>query len=114
MARPYLQFVKVYTEQEKKTMWICKPADSSRGRGIFIISDIGELEYDCNYVVQRYVDRPLLLGGYKFDLRLYVVVKSMHPLTVGGTLCLSRIHVHRYTLYIVVQSMHPGHGGYDM
>jgi len=30
---PYLQFVKVYTEQEKKTMWICKPADSSRGQG---------------------------------------------------------------------------------
>jgi tubulin polyglutamylase TTLL2 len=24
----------------------------------------------------------LLLGGYKFDLRLYVVVKCMHPLTV--------------------------------
>ena len=60
----------------------CGQRHLRRGRGIFIIADVNELEYDCNYVVQRYVDRPLLLGGYKFDLRLYVVVTSMHPLRV--------------------------------
>ena len=54
-----------YGRGQRKTLWICKPADSSRGRGIFIISDVNELEYDCNYVAQRYVDRPLLLSGYK-------------------------------------------------
>ena len=31
LPNEYLKFVKMYTEQEKKTMWICKPADSSRG-----------------------------------------------------------------------------------
>lgn len=62
--------------------WICKPVDLSRGRGIFIFQDIKELVYDSSVIVQRYVSSPLLISGYKFDLRIYVCVKSFHPLTV--------------------------------
>ena len=32
--------------------------------------------------MQRYVRNPLLIGGYKFDLRLYVCVPCFHPLTI--------------------------------
>lgn len=43
---------------------------------------LSELVYESNAVVQRYVKNPLLIGGYKFDLRLYVCVPSFHPLTI--------------------------------
>lgn len=62
--------------------WIVKPVDLSRGKGIFIFEDIKDLVYDSAVVIQRYISSPLLISGYKFDLRIYVCVKSFHPLTV--------------------------------
>eukprot|EP00736_Rhodelphis_marinus_P002540 Rmarinus@m.19413 len=80
----YTKFVKSYaeTEGDGKTLWICKPADLSRGRKIFLVRDLSDLAYDCQSVVQKYIPDPLLIGGYKFDLRLYVLVSSFHPLLV--------------------------------
>lgn len=37
---------------------------------------------DDHYVVTRYIDNPLLVDSLKFDLRLYVLVSNMNPLTV--------------------------------
>ncbi|XP_033113302.1 probable tubulin polyglutamylase TTLL2 [Anneissia japonica] len=87
LPNDYTKFVAEYSklrqsDNNAEKYWICKPADLSRGRGIFLFKDLSELAYDCSAVVQRYISNPLLIGGYKFDLRVYVVVLSFHPLVI--------------------------------
>ena len=39
------------------------------------------------HVISRYVNKPLLVGGKKFDLRMYVLVTSYRPLKVWMYTC---------------------------
>ena len=79
LSNEYLAFMKAFTEhqeteEEGEKYWICKPSDSSRVRGIFIISHISQLVYDQQYVPHEYISRSLFVGGFKFD----VSTTSMH------------------------------------
>ncbi|VDP70161.1 unnamed protein product [Echinostoma caproni] len=67
---------------EYTNIWILKPADQSRGKGIFLFDKLEDLIYLTKSVVQRYITNPLLISGYKFDLRLYAVVPSYAPFIV--------------------------------
>lgn len=92
----YNMFVEEY-RKNTQTTWIMKPCGKSQGAGIFLINKLSKLkkwsrEARSNafnpqiqsgkesYVISRYIDNPLLIGGKKFDLRLYVLVTSFRPL----------------------------------
>lgn len=74
--------------------YICKPTSGSLGRGVKLVQGFADLKVPirsafpqgaerlrpAEFVVQRYVARPLLLEGYKFDCRCYVIITSVVPL----------------------------------
>eukprot|EP00762_Andalucia_godoyi_P000679 ANDGO_05244.mRNA.1 putative beta-tubulin polyglutamylase len=62
--------------------WICKPWASSQGKGIFLVNDPDSIPSDLQCIVSRYVSNPLLIDGFKFDLRIYVAVTSYEPLRI--------------------------------
>ena len=55
-------------------MYIVKPLASSRGRGIRLVTSLAQLPHrGSRYrkcIVQRYVQQPLLIHGYKWDMRV--------------------------------------------
>jgi len=99
LPREYSIFVEKF--KEVGGVWIMKPIGSAQGKGIFMFSRLSEIsewrtdfkslrnggkgveEKDIEaYVVQRYLQQPLLIGGKKFDMRLYTLVTSFSPLKV--------------------------------
>jgi tubulin polyglutamylase TTLL5 len=78
----YAHYQKLKQHDSKKNVWIVKPANSSQGKGIYIVDDINDVNVDDTSVISRYVTNPLLINGHKFDLRIYVLVACYEPLRV--------------------------------
>ena len=63
-------------------MYILKPTNASCGRGIKVIgkTDVIKNKKNGGYLVSKYIAKPHLLRGHKYDLRIYIVVTCFDPL----------------------------------
>ncbi len=84
----------LWTEEFKRhgdEVWILKPHGKAQGKGIILANKLATVKRfvaGCNksmrdtYVISKYINNPLLIGGKKFDLRLYVLVTNYRPLKI--------------------------------
>jgi tubulin---tyrosine ligase len=89
----YLRFLSEYYARNKlqsKTCWIVKPGEiTNRGRGIQYCKNLSEIkpiiknkQTHANgslktFLIQEYIDRPLLYKGRKFDIRHYIMISTI-------------------------------------
>jgi len=80
-------------EEDQVLTFIAKPRAAARGNGIFLFqvrpadlraprARLKEVLDSEKMVVQSFLSKPLLIDGYKWDMRVYVLVTNVHPLTV--------------------------------
>ncbi|XP_014219685.1 tubulin glycylase 3A-like [Copidosoma floridanum] len=72
-------------------IWILKPGNKSRGRGIALMNKLDDImakvnptnkATDTRFVVQKYIERPLLIYNTKFDIRQWFIITNAQPLTI--------------------------------
>ena len=70
----------MHPKQWVKNLWLVKPEDLNRGRGIQIfdrpreiINFISSSDPKNKFVVQKYIERPLLYNKRKFDIRIWAI-----------------------------------------
>ncbi|CAD8086279.1 unnamed protein product [Paramecium sonneborni] len=68
-------------QKQGTAIFIVKPEANCQGRGIFLTKKLDPF-LDKHYVVQEYLSNPFLIDGLKFDLRIYVLLKSIYPLKI--------------------------------
>uniref|UniRef100_A0A0X3NK09 Tubulin polyglutamylase TTLL7 n=1 Tax=Schistocephalus solidus TaxID=70667 RepID=A0A0X3NK09_SCHSO len=75
-----------YAKRNPHAAYILKPANGAMGHGIRIFTNVdsvpANLGSNGTYVLQEYITNPLLIDGYKFDLRVYVLITSCCPLRI--------------------------------
>ncbi|XP_025191717.1 tubulin glycylase 3A-like [Melanaphis sacchari] len=70
--------------------WIIKPSSNCSGHGIMLSKDLQTIKQKIteenfsrnNYILQKYIERPLLVYTCKIDLRQWFLVTNMSPVVV--------------------------------
>lgn len=73
---------------KKKSYWITKPRNGEAGSGIRVweagdpklVEMVRTSDKFPRSVVQRYLADPLLVGGYKFHMRIHLAITNLQPL----------------------------------
>ncbi|XP_046399768.1 tubulin polyglutamylase TTLL6-like [Ischnura elegans] len=63
-------------------IFILKPFLSSQGKGIFLSIGLKNISYFERMICQKYITKPFLIDGFKFDLRIYTLMTSCDPLRI--------------------------------
>lgn len=82
LSTDFDRFMQAKEAADPKAIWIMKPCASACGRGIKLIGKRTKLLKKTNYLVSEYISNPHLIDGYKYDLRVYVLVSCYDPLRV--------------------------------
>ncbi|XP_068620778.1 tubulin glycylase 3A-like [Battus philenor] len=114
-AQLLLQKLQTYRPEIKcegyQNIWIIKPGHWSRGRGIRMASKLGVitdlLKANSKYVVQKYIEKPMLIYETKFDIRQYYLVTSTYPLVIWMYKdCYLKFSSQKYNLENYHESIH--------
>ena len=80
----------IFVPQPEGTLWIAKPSYANKGSEILVFSSYEELEVHLlewhslrEWVVQRYIARPLLFQRRKFHFRAYVLAVGAIKVRAG-------------------------------
>ncbi|KAF6723338.1 Tubulin polyglutamylase TTLL4 [Oryzias melastigma] len=76
------QLRKAWEDGGSRQKWIIKPPASARGTGIQVIHKWSQMPHKRPLLVQKYLHKPYLISGNKFDLRIYVYVPCYDPLRI--------------------------------